>query len=323
MADLPVTLACWDYDRTRALIDGRVKPEGIDLAIEILPPQQAFAKLLQPSEFGAAEMSFSNFIALKAKPDCPMVAIPVILSKMFRHDCVYVRKGAGIEKPEDLKGKRVGTIRYASTGIVYIKGFLEHDYGVRARDMHWFIGGLEAPVKSVRPPGTPDEVQITLVPETETLDALMEAGEIDAMMVLQLPPSFTEGKPHIRRLFPDFKRVEIDYFRRTGIFPVMHIVAIRKSLFDANPWMAKSLYQAFGKARDMALHGLYDTDALHLSLPFLIDHIEETRALFGPDFFAYGVGPNRTGIEALCQYLHEQNLTPRRLGADELFVPVD
>ena len=323
MANLPVKLACWDYDRTRALIDGRVKPEGIDLAIEILPPQQAFAKLLQPTDFGAAEMSFSNFIALRAKPDCPMVGIPVILSKMFRHDCLYVREGAGIEKPEDLKGKRVGTIRYASTGIVYMKGFLQHDYGVHARDMHWFIGGLEAPVKSERPPGTPADVQITLVPETQTLDELMEAGEIDAMMVLQLPPSFTAGNPHIRRLFRDFKRVETDYFRRTGIFPVMHVVAIRKTLYDANPFVAKSLYQAFDRARDRALHGLYDTDALHLSLPFLIDHIEETRALFGKDFFAYGVGPNRTGIEALCQYLHEQNLTPRRMGADELFVPVE
>jgi 4,5-dihydroxyphthalate decarboxylase len=321
MADLPVKLACWDYDRTRPLIDGRVKPEGIDLAITLMPPQQAFAKLLEASDYGAAEMSFSNYIALKAKPDCPMIAIPVMLSKMFRHDCIYVREGAGIARPEDLKGKRVGTIRYASTGIVYIKGFLAHDYGVLPRDIHWFIGGLEQPVKSVRPPGTPDDVKITLVLETKTLDALLEAGEIDAMMVLQLPPSFIRGAPHIRRLFPDFKQIEIDYYRRTGIFPVMHTVAIRKQLYDASPWVAKSLYQAFARAKDIALHGLWDTDALHLTLPFLIEHVEEARRVFGADFFSYGLGPNRVGIDALCQYLHEEALTPRRMTPEELFAP--
>jgi len=262
-----------------------------------------------------------NYIALKAKPDCPMIAIPVMLSKMFRHDCIYVRKGAGIAGPQDLKGKRVGTIRYASTGIVYIKGFLAHDYGVLPRDIHWFIGGLEQPVKSVRPPGTPDDVQITMVPETQTLDALLEAGEIDAMMVLQLPPSFIRGAPHIRRLFPDFKQIEIDYYRRTGIFPVMHTVAIRKQLYDASPWVAKSLYQAFARAKDIALHGLWDTDALHLTLPFLIEHVEEARRVFGADFFSYGLGPNRVTVDALCQYLHEQNLTPQRVQPEDLFAP--
>jgi 4,5-dihydroxyphthalate decarboxylase len=202
-----------------------------------------------------------------------------------------------------------------------MKGFLEHDYGVHASDMHWFIGGLEEPVKSVRPAGTPETVAITLVPETETLDALLEAGEIDAMMVLQLPPSFQRGAAHIQRLFPDFKQVEIDYYRRTGIFPAMHTVAIRKQLHDAHPWVAKSLYQAFTRARDIALHGLWDTDALHLTLPFLIEHVEEARRVFGTDFFSYGVAPNRVSIDALCQYLHEQNLTPRRMTPEELFAP--
>ena len=320
---LPLKLACWDYDRTRPLIDGRVKPDGIDLHIDLMRPQQAFAKLLQASDYGAAEMSFSNYIALKAKPDCPMIAIPVMLSKMFRHDCIYVRQGAGIARPEDLRGKRVGTIRYASTGIVYMKGFLAHDYGVHARDIHWFIGGLEEPVKSVRPPGTPDDIQITLVPETRTLDELMREGEIDAMMVLQLPPSFQHGEPHIARLFPDFKRVEIDYYRRTGIFPVMHTVAIRKSLHDADPRLAKSLYQAFCKAKDIALHGLWDSDALHLTLPFLLEHVEEARRIFGEDFFSYGLAANRVSVDALCQYLFEEKLTPHRVRPEELFAAVE
>jgi len=162
---------------------------------------------------------------------------------------------------------------------------------VQARDIHWFIGGLEEPVKSVRPPNAGADVQITIVPETATLDELMARGDIDAMLVLQLPPGFTAGAPHIARLFPDYKRVEIDYYRRTGIFPVMHTVAIRKTVLDRDPWIAKSLYDAFVAARDIALHGLYDTDALHLTLPFLIDHVEETLRIFGADYFSYGLAP--------------------------------
>ena len=321
MPALPLRLACWNYDRTRPLIDGRVKPEGIDLAIDLMRPQQAFAKLLEPSDYAVAEMSFSSYIGLAAQADCPMVAIPVMLSKMFRHDCIYVRRDAGIKTPADLRGKRVGTIRYASTGIVYIKGFLEHDYGVRAEDIHWFIGGLEEPVKSVRPPNAPHDVQVTLVPETRTLDELMAAGEIDAMLVLQLPPSFLRGEPHIARLFPDFKQVEIDYYRRTGIFPVMHTVAIRRSVYDKDPWVAQSLYDAFLGARDIALHGLYDTDALHLTLPFLIEHVEEAQRVFGADFFSYGLAANRVSIAALCQYLREQHLTDHLVAPETLFAP--
>lgn len=321
MADLQLKLACWDYDRTRPLIDGRVKPKGIDLHIDIMRPQQAFAKLLAPSDYAVAEMSLSSYIALKAQPDCPLVAIPVMLSKMFRHDCIYVRRDAGIKTPADLKGKRVGTIRYASTGIVYIKGFLQHDFGVLARDIRWFIGGLDEPVKSVRPANAGSDVEVALLPETETLDAMMARGEIDAMMVLQLPPSFAAGADHIVRLFPDYKRVEIEYFKRTGIFPVMHTVAIRKTVVDKHPEVAKSLYGAFVAARDIALHGLYDTDALHLTLPFLIDHVEETMRVFGRDYFSYGLAPNRNSVDALCQYMHEQGLTPHRVSPDVLFPP--
>jgi 4,5-dihydroxyphthalate decarboxylase len=321
MPNSPLKLACWNYYRTRPLIDGRVKPKGIDLHIEMMRPQHAFAKLLAPSDFAVAEMSFSSYIALKAQPNCPIVAIPVMLSKMFRHDCIYVRRDAGIKTPADLKGKRVGTIRYASTGIVYIKGFLQHDFGILSRDIRWFIGGLEEPVKSVRPPSAGPDVEVTLVPETETLDDLMARGEIDAMFVLQLPPSFTAGATHIVRLFPDYKRIEIDYYKRTGIFPVMHTVALRKSALDKNPWIAKSLYDAFLAARDIALNGLYDTDALHLTLPFLIDYVEETMRVFGHDYFSYGLAPNRTSVDALCQYLHEQDLTPHRVSPDDLFPP--
>jgi len=319
--DLPLKLACWDYDRTRPLIDGRVKPEGIDLSVSVMRPQQAFAKMLETDTFEIAEMSFSSYIVLKAQPLCPMIAIPVMLSKMFRHDCIYIRTDSGIRTPQDLRGKRVGTIRYASTGVVYIKGFLQHDFGVYARDIHWFIGGLEVPVAAERPRGTPSDVQITLLSERHTLEGMLAAGDLDAVITLQLPRSFMRKEPHISRLFPDFKTVEIDYFRRTGIFPVMHTVVIRDTVHAANPWIARSMYDAFCAARDIALAGLYDSDALHLSLPFLIDHIEETHRTLGPDFFSYGLAANHASVAALCQYLHEQNLTDHPVAPKNLFAP--
>jgi 4,5-dihydroxyphthalate decarboxylase len=321
VSDLPLKLACWEYDRTRPLIDGRVKPEGIDLRVSVMRPQQAFAKMLESDTFEIAEMSFSSYIGLKARADCPMIAIPVMLSKMFRHDCIYIRANSGIRTPQELKGKRVGTIRYASTGVVYIKGLLQHDFGVHARDIHWFIGGLEAPVAAVRPPGTPKDVQITLLSGRQTLEGMLAAGELDAVITLQLPGSFVRKEPHVARLFPDFKTVEIDYFRRTGIFPVMHTVVIRDTVYAANPWIARSLYNAFCAARDIAVDGLYDTDALHLSLPFLIDHIEETHRTLGPDFFSYGLAANHASVAALCRYLHEQNLTDHPVAPETLFAP--
>ena len=321
MPDLPLKLACWDYDRTRPLIDGRVKPQGIDLRVTLMRPQQAFTKMLETDDFEIAEMSFSSYIGLKAQGHCPMIAIPVMLSKMFRHDCIYVRADSGIKTPQDLKGKRVGTIRYASTGVVYIKGFLQHDFGVRPRDIHWFIGGLEEPVKAERPPRTPDDIRITLLSQSQTLEGMLASGELDAVIALQLPGSFVRREPHIARLFPDFKTVEIDYFRRTRVFPVMHTVVIRDTVHAAHPWMAKSLYDAFCAARDIAVHGLYDTDALHLTLPFLIDHFEETYRTLGADFFAYGLAANHASVAALCQYLHEQNLSDHLVAPESLFVP--
>ncbi len=322
MTNLPLTLACWNYDRTRPLMDGRVKPDGIDLDIKVMRPRQAFTRMLETKEFHVSEMSLASYVNLKGKGECPFVAIPVALSKIFRHDCIYVRPGANIRTPQDLKGKRVGTTQYGSTGLVFIKGMLQHDHGVAAHDIHWFIGDLNAPTqRPLLPLNLPANLKIDFLPAGKTLEGMMAAGELDALFSLYIPESFERGASHIVRLFPNHKEVEQDYYRRTRIFPIMHTVVIREDVHAAHPWVAKSLYEAFCKARDIAVHGLYDTDALHLSLPFLIDHIEETWRVFGKDFWSYGLEPNRPTLQAIGQYVHEQHLSPRVVAPDEIFAP--
>jgi 4,5-dihydroxyphthalate decarboxylase len=322
LSRVPLTLACWNYDRTRPLMDGRVKPDGIDLDLRVMRPREAFPRMLKSREFHASEMSLASYVSLKGQGNCPFVAIPVALSKIFRHDCIYVRPDAGIKTPRDLKGKRVGAMQYASTGVVYIRGFLQHDYDVHARDMKWFIGGLETPAAAAAlPSGLPDDISVQLLSPERTLSDMMAAGELDALISLYIPESFLAGASHIARLFQNPKEVAKDYYGRTGIFPIMHTVVIREDVHAEQPWLAKSLYQAFCAARDLAIEGLYDTDALHLSLPFLIDHVEETWRVFGKDFWSYGLAPNRPALAAIGQYVFEQHLSPRPVRPEELFVP--
>jgi len=324
MAGVKLKLACNDYDRTRALIDGRVEPDGIDLDISVLKPRELFPRMLDDQEFDVSELSLGSYASLIARGSSPFVAIPVPLSKLFRHDAIYVRKGAGIERPQDLKGKRVGTTQFGATATVTIKGLLSDEFGVAPSDMNWFIGGLNTPTeKPLIPLNLPKDVSLKFLRPGETLEAMLANGELDALFSILIPQMFLDGSPEIARLFPDYKTVEQDYFRRSGIFPVMHIVAIRREIYREHPWIAKNLYHAFCEARDVAVEPLYDTDALIVALPWLIDHIEENWRIFGKDFWAYGVEPNRPAFDALCRWVYEQGLAPRRVAVEELFVDVE
>jgi len=324
MPDLKLTLACNDYDRTRALIDGTVKPQGISLDITRVKPRELFPRMLDHQEFDVAELSLASYATLVARDASPFVAIPVMLSKLFRHSCIYVRKGAGIERPQDLKGKRVGTTQYGATAVVYIKGMLQDEYGVKPEDLHWFIGGLSTPTEPpLVPLNLPGKVDLEFLPRGQTLEAMFADGKLDALFAILLPQLFLAGSPQIERLFPDHRDIEEAYYRRTKILPIMHTVVIRKDVYRNHPFVAASLYRAFCEARDRAIAPLYDTDALMVSLPFLIDHIEHSRRVFGHDFWSYGLEPNRPSLDALCRYVHEQGLAPRRIKPDDLFVPVE
>ena len=323
MADLPLTLACWDYDRTRPLIDGLVKPKGIDLKVEVLRPRQMFPRMLENQEFHASELSLASYASLIGREECPFVAIPVALSKFFRHSGIYVRKGAGIRSPQDLKGKRVGTTQYSSTAVTFMRGMLKDEYGIEARDMHWFMGGLTKPTEApLIPLDLPPEIRLDFVPEGDTLERMMVEERLDALLSIYIPKLFADEWVGIERLFPDFKATEKDYYKRTGIFPIMHTIALRQDVVREHPWVPASLYQAFCESRDIALEGLWDTDALRLGLPWLIDHVEEAWRVFGKDFWAYGMKANRPALEAVGRYVHEQHFSPRVVSAEEIW-PLD
>ena len=320
MPNLDLNIACWDYDRTRPLTDGRVQPEGINLDITVLRPREIFPRMLQDQEFHASEMSLASYVILKARDQCPFVAIPVMLSKMFRHDCIYVRPDAGINEPADLRGKRIGLPQYSSTAGVFIKGLMQHEYGVSPQQMTWFMGGQDTPAPApLVPLDLPDDIHLEFIPEDKTLEGMLADGELDALFATYIPNLFLSGSPTIARLFPNFKEVEQDYYRRTGIFPIMHTVVIREDVHREHPWVATSLYEAFSQAKDLAIGGLYDTDALALTLPFLIDHLEESRRIFGSDYWSYGVESNRPALEGLSQYVVDQGLAPRVVSTEELF----
>jgi len=312
MSKLKLTLACGRYDRTQPLIDGRVEPEGVDLTFLPLRPGETFWRMLNHGEFDVSEMSLSSYTILRSEGDTRFIAIPVFPSRVFRHSAVYLRADSKIETPQDLNGKRVGVGDYQMTAAVWVRGFLTHEYGVAPKDIAWVIG---RPVRAIKPPAG---VRLEPMPPATTLEAMLERGEIDALMSVMIPNGL--GKT-IRRLFPDPRHVESAYFQKTRIFPIMHTLVLKTRLYEENPWLAVSFYRAFCRARDIAYQWMYDTDALTVSLPWVIDDVESTRRIFGPQIWDYSIEGSRPTLEALVAYLDEQQLSRRRMSVEELFVP--
>ncbi len=322
MSKLKLTLACWDYDRTRALFDRRIEPEGIELNCLALMPNETFFRMLRYREFDVSELSLSSYATLQARGDCSFIAIPVFPSRFFRHSCIYLNADAGIVRPEDLKGKRVGVPEYQVTAAVFVRGMLQHDYGIAAEDMQWFWGGQEEPGRvGAISYELPKRIHLQKIPGDQTLSAMLETGELDALITPNLPSPFARGSPKIKRLFPNYKQVEMDYFKRTRIFPIMHTIVLRREVYREHPWVANSLFKAFSQAKAIAEKEMYATEALRVTLPWLIDHIEETRAVLGDDYWQYGLECNRTTLDALTFYLVEQGLAERKLELEELFAP--
>jgi 4,5-dihydroxyphthalate decarboxylase len=314
MAPLQVTLACGDYDRTLPLRTGAVRPDGVELNVLTLPPEEMFYRMGRFREFDAAEFSLSSYTVLRGRGE-PIVAIPAFPSFMFRHSSIFVSDRAGIREPADLRGKRVGVPKYHMTAAVWIRGMLEDEYGVAPKDIHWFEGGEGAKVAEidVDPPVRRDKV-----PSGQVLGDLLAAGQLDAFIGARRPATLGRG---VSRLFPDYRRAERAYWEKTGIFPIMHTVVLREELARAHPWLPASLYAAFVEAKRLAYARLEQTFGLPYALPWVMAEAEETRALMGDDPFPHGVARNRKTLETLAGYTDRQGLAPRRLTVEEMFWP--
>lgn len=319
---LPLTLACGDYDRTRALWDGRVAVEGVDLTYLQLEPEETFWRMLRHQEFDAAEMSLAMYAIGRSRGIAPYVAIPVFPSRFFRHSSIYVHSESGITRPSDLIGKRVGVPEYQITAAVWVRGILEREYGVRPAQVTWITGGQERPDQEAKMPLQPlPGVRVEPAPAGRTLNQMLVNGEISALVAARPPSSFMARDERVRRLFPDYPSVEKEYFRRTGIFPIMHTVVIKDEIARAHPWLAQSLTKAFADARALCLHAITNMTALRYMLPWLTADVDEMLELMGDDPWPYGVEANRVTIQTLLDDLVSQGLMERAIDVDALFAP--
>lgn len=320
MAPVNLSFACWDYDRTRALQDGRVNPEGIELTYLVLPVEETFYRQLRHHEFDVSEMSLSSYLLTLSQPDPPFVALPVFPSRSFRHQSIYVNTANGISEPGDLAGKRVGTPEFQLTAGVWQRGILSDEYGVPAESAHYFTGAVE---QSRRPEklalNLPDRFHVTPIGDDQNLSEMLATGEIDAIYSAG-EPTCLRTSPDVGRLFENFREVEQAYFRRTRIFPIMHVVALKREIHERHPWIARSLYKAFEEARRLAYADLWHSNALKVMLPWLQDHLRQTVDDLGADYWTYGLEPNRHVLETFVRYSHEQGLADRRWAPEDILL---
>ena len=321
MTKLQLSIAMGDYDRTRALLDGSVQIDGVDPVFMTLSPEEMFFRAMRSGDFDISELSFSSYLVKHSKGDCPYIAVPVFLSRAFRHTSIYVRKDR-IERPEDLKGKRIGLPEYQLTAHVWARALLQDDFGVRPSDVQWVRGGIESP-------GRPEKIRLQLpadvriedAPAGTTISELLDRGEIDGFIAPRPPSAAALANPNVGWLFDDPTAVAKDYFRRTGVFPIMHVCAVRKTLAQQHPWLPMALTKAFTQAKDAALEKLSDTSATKVTLPFVEEQLKAARETMGADFWSYGVAANRRTLETFVRHHHAQGLSARLVTVEELFHP--
>lgn len=322
MAKLKVSLSCYDYDRCRALFDGRVTIEGCEVYPAVLEPEECFHRAFKYQEFDIAELSLSSHTVTTAQKANPYVGVPAFVSRLFRHSGIYIRTDRGIERPEDLAGKTIGLPEYQITANVWIRGILADDYGVAVSDVRWRSGGVEEPGRTERADiDLPPEIDLQPIPADRTLSEMLEAGELDGVIGARAPSCFLRGAPGIARLFPDARAVEETYYKRTNIFPIMHLIGIRRSLAERHPWLAVSVLKAFVEAKRLAMKDLAEIAHMYVSLPWAVADRDQAVALMGDDYWAYGFEENRHVLETFLRYHHEQGLSKHTLAPEDLFAP--
>ena len=321
MARLQLSIAMGDYDRTRALFDGRVQIDGVDPVYMLLNPEEMFFRAMRSQDFDVAELSFSSYLVKHSRGECPYIAVPVFLSRAFRHNSIYVRKDR-IKHPAELKGRRVGLPEYQLTANVWARAILQDDYGVRPEDITWVRGGIDTPGRPEKialqlPPG----VKVEAAPEGSTISELLDRGEIDGFIGPRPPNRVALRNPNIGWLFDDPTAEAKDYYRRTGVFPIMHVVGIRKELAQAHPWLPAAVVKAFTASKAQALKLLSDTSATKVTLPFVEEQLKAARESLGEDYWSYGVQAARQTLETFVRHHHAQGLSKRLMAVEELFHP--
>lgn len=320
MTHLPLTVAFTNYDRTQALFDGRVKIEGCEPNFFNIEPEEMFHRALHHEEFDVAELSFSNYIALRSRGECPYIAIPVFPGRKFRHSAIYIRTDRGIKTAADLKGKLVGVPEYQVTAVTWMRGMLEDEYGVKPSDVRWRTGGLEQAGRTEKVAlKLPAGVELELIPTDRTLSEMFAAGELDAVIAPRPPSVYTKKMPNLARLFEDYIGAEKAYYKKTSIFPIMHLVGVLESKVKANPWLPASIFKAFEAAKNIALNDLLIVNIPTVSLPWAEAHAAEAAGIFGKDFWPYGIDANRKTIESFARYHFDQGLSARHMMIKDLF----
>jgi 4,5-dihydroxyphthalate decarboxylase len=319
---LTLSMACCKYDRCNALFDGRSRVDGVNLISTPLEPEEAFHRAFQTQEFDISELSLSSFTMLTSRGEAPYIGIPAFVSRLFRHSGIYIRTDRGIDHPSKLSGLTIGLPEYQITASVWIRGILEDEYGVRNESVKWRQGGLEDPGREERARlDLPASIDLKPIPSDRSLSDMLENGEIDALISARAPSCYLRGAKNVDRMFPDFRSTEQDYFRRTKIFPIMHIIGIRRSIHETHPWVAVNLLKAFIEAKSHVMYELGQIGHLFSTLPWSVAEFQQTVDLMGADFWSYGVPENRAVLETFLGYHHRQGLSKRLVGVDELFAP--
>jgi len=319
MSRLKLTLAISEYDHVRDLASGVVRAEGIELTCLSLAIEDIFYRFLKNREWDVSELSFGKYIALKSQDDPSLTAIPVFPSRVFRQSSLFVRAGSPIKTAADLKGKRIGLPEWAQTASIYTRGWLQHQVGVRLQDVEWVQAGVNQPGRAEKVAlKLPAGVRYRNEP-TKSLTGMLLAGEIDCVMAAHPPEPFEHGSKEIVQLYPNYREVEERYFKETGIFPIMHVIALRADTFEANRWIATNLQRAFEAAKANSVRRALELTATRFPFAWCYEAAARAKALFGDDFFPYGIAPNRTTLDAFLQYGYEQGVCHRRLSVEELF----
>ena len=319
MSKLQLSVAIGDYDRMRPLVDGLVQIDSVDAQFMLLDPEEIFFRAFRHADFDVCELSLSSYSVKTAAGTSPYIAVPVFPSRAFRHTSVYVRTDR-IKSPADLKGRRIGVPEYQLTANIWVRLFLEEDYGVRPSDITWVRGGYEHPGRIEKISlNLPDDVKVENARADATISDLLASGEIDAVIGPRAPSCFDHGHPNVGYLFADPQATATEWYRRTRLFPIMHTLGIRRTLVEKHSWLPVAIYKAFERSKAVALAKLSDTSATKVTLPFVEEQLGAARRLMGEDFWSYGLESNREVLRRFLERHHAEGLSSRLLSPEELF----